>query len=368
MSAAPLLFPNLGAEEGAGWRRMERHPRVRDVARLWGALFPADARIASGADALDRALAAVFAAEAERPALDFCAPGRALVPWLATEEAAALARREGVPLASPDPALVKTVHDKAFALERARARGLLPPEIAETAFALAPAELADPDTVRCRVEAAVARWPAPLGERFALKPRLGTSGRGRLMGRAGRLDPAALRGALARLRMRGGCVVEPWLARSADLSVQLLVAGPAEVRVLGTFAQVLTVAGVPLGHRGRIGADCAAESTSPWDGELRSAALALARDAAAAGFRGPCGVDAFVFTGAEGHERLRPVVELNARFTTGTVAAGWIARALRARVLRPGSAFYLGADPATFAGTRIELLAAPCASALFSDG
>jgi len=366
VNGAALLFPNLGAEEGEGWRRTARHPRVRDAARLWCALFPEDARVVGAAVPLDRELAAPFARDAGRPALAFCKPGRALVPWLASEEAAALARGEGVPLAGPGPAVVGSVHDKAFALEQARAHRLLPPEIADTAFALAPDELAEADTARCRIERAVARWPAPLRERFALKPRLGTSGRGRLLGRAGRLDPAALAGALARLRGRGGCVVEPWLARSADFSAQLFVEGPGHVRVLGSFAQLLTPAGLPLGHRGRIGAGGGPESGSPWDAELRAGALELAGAAAAAGFRGACGVDAFAFAGADGRPRLRAVVELNARFTAGTTAAGWLARALRAELLQPGAEFYLGVAPAPLAAERIELLAAPCESALFA--
>jgi len=367
VSGVAFLFPNLGAEEGDGWRRMARHPRVRDAARLWCALFPEDARVVGAAGPLDCELAAPFGRDAGRAALDFCEPGHVLVPWLASEEAAGLARSEGVALAGPGPAVVGSVHDKAFALEQARARGLLPAEIADTAFALSPDELAEADTARCRIERAVARWPAPLGERFALKPRLGTSGRGRLLGRAGRLDPAALTGALARLRARGGCVVEPWLPRSADLSAQLFVAGPGQVRVLGTFAQLLTPAGVPLGHRGRVGAGGGPESGSPWDEELRAGAVELAGAAAGAGFRGACGVDAFAFAGADGRPRLRAVVELNARFTAGTTAAGWLARALRAELLQPGAEFYLGVTPAPLAAARVELLAAPCESALFAS-
>ncbi|HXZ84955.1 MAG TPA: DUF455 family protein, partial [Myxococcota bacterium] len=291
VSARTLLFPNLGAEEGEAWRRMAAYPRVRDAARLWCALFPADARAVGGEEPLDAALAARFAPEAGRAALDFCAAPGALVPWLATEEAAALAQREGVALAGPSPVVVAAVHDKAFALERARARGLLAAEIADTAFVLGPDELAEVHTVRCRIEGAVARWPAPLAERFVLKPRLATSGRGRLAARGGRIDPDTLRAALPRLRARGGCVVEPWFARSADLSAQLHVAGPGEIRVLGSFAQLLTASGVPLGHRGRIDRDGLARSGLPWDAELRAAALALAADAARAGFRGACGVD-----------------------------------------------------------------------------
>jgi hypothetical protein len=354
VSGRLVLFANLGAEEGEGWRRMAAHPSVREAARLWRCLFPAQ-----------EPLAGAFARDGERAALDVFAGASGLVPWLVTREAASLAAGEGIALFGPPAELVARVHDKAFALERARALGLLPPELADCAFALGPEELADADTVRCRIERAVARWPAALARRFVLKPRLGTSGRGRLAGREGGIDGDALRGALGRLRERGGCVVEPWLERTVDLSAQLFAVGPEDVRVLGTFAQVLTPQGVPVAHRARVGPDGAAVSGSAWDGELRAAALAVARAAAAEGYTGACGVDAFAFRGADGRERFRAVVELNARFTTGTSAAGWVARAVRAGLAAPGAELQLGAVPPPFPAERSALFAVPGASALF---
>jgi hypothetical protein len=355
VSDSPVLFANLGAEEGEGWRRLAAHPRVRAAARLWAALFPAGAARADGLGARAE-LPGALERDAQRAALEPCeSPG--LVPWLSTPEAEAAARLARVPLASAPPRVVAAVHDKAFALEVARGAGLLPPEVAETAFALAPEELGAADTVRCRIEAEVERWPAELREEFVLKPRLGTSGRGRLTGRDGRLDPESLRGNLPRFRERGGCVVEPWLERAADLSAQLWIRGPGDVRLLGTLGQVLTPAGVPLGHCGVVAPDGAIASGSPWDAELRAAAIALAEAAAAAGYTGPCGLDAFTYRGADGRERFRAVVEWNARFTSGTSALGVLARARRAGWLDGVGAFALGTARPDFAARRIELFA-----------
>ncbi|MGH9887747.1 MAG: hypothetical protein ACREBE_19605, partial [bacterium] len=270
MTGEPLLFANLGAEEEGAWRRMADHPRVRSVARLWAALFPAGARLLGpGSEALPQ-LAGALASGASEPAFPFCAPGRVLVPWLATREAEALARAEALPLAATPADVTRRVHDKAFAHEAARAAGLVPAALSETTLALSPDELADADAVRCRIEAAVARWPAALRERFALKPRLGTSGRGRLIGVAGTLDGGSLGRALERLRASGGVLVEPWLERTLDLSAQLHVVAPDDVRVLGTLRQVLTPHGGPLGHVGRISADGAIDSGSRGDAELRA--------------------------------------------------------------------------------------------------
>jgi hypothetical protein len=67
-------------------------------------------------------------------------------------------------------------------------------------------------------------------------------------------------------------------------------------------------------------------SGAGFDDALIAAASEIARAAHAAGYYGPCGVDAFTFR-RDGEKILRPIVELNARFTTGTVAIGLLRRA-----------------------------------------
>ena len=87
----------------------------------------------------------------------------------------------------------------------------------------------------------------------------------------------------------------------------------------------------------------------------------VAEAAAAAGYHGPCGVDAFAFRGPGGESTLRSVVELNARFTMGTVALGLLRRACAAGVLAGPAAwcFTLRSPPGpwdaarSFAGVRV---------------
>ena len=345
MTGETLLFANLGAEEQGAWRRMGDHPRVRAVARLWAALFPASARlIGFGAPPAPR-LAGALASGADLSAFPFCAAGPALVPWLATREAEQLACAEGVAYTATPADVVRRVHDKAFAHAAAVAAALVPAALLGTTLVLEPDELEDTDAVRCRIEAAIASWPAERRGPFVVKPRLGTSGRGRLAGRAGQIDSTQLGRALERLRASGGALVEPWLERTLDLSAQLYVADPDDVRVLGTLRQVVTSGGGPTGHAGRLHGDGVVDSGTPWDSELRAAAVTLGRAAARSGFRGACGLDAFVFRADDGTEILRPVVELNARFTVGTVALGHLARAERAGLAGGARAFYFGFPP-----------------------
>jgi hypothetical protein len=321
-----MVLANVGAEEGFEVAAAE--PRAATIARLFTSLFEGEP---------------VF------PWLAL-APGTAAA-WLPTEAARRAAEARGARLAGPDPAVVARVHDKAFAHAVAEREGLVPPALAGLVAVLEPAELSDPQAALARVEAYAAQLPAWTEGRFTAKPRLGTSGRGRGGGCAGTRDRKALAGGLARLARRGGALLEPWLARRADYSTQLHVDPDGPVLLLGTLVQVVAPSGVPLGLRGSVDARGRVSSGAKCDAALREAAVAVAEAARGEGFSGPCGVDAFLFTGPGGTPLLRPVVELNARFTLGTLALAAVRRALpllRERLgLAPGRSvhFFFGLGP-----------------------
>lgn len=327
MSGSPVLFPNLGAEEGDGWRRAYSLPKVRETAAWWCTLFRRDSTCIGVPLAASRSLPRELEEDADRAAFSFLENGGSLVPWLSTHEAAKLAEAEGLELAAATPEVVLQVHDKAFALRVAEREGLVPAEL-EGAI-----EIIEPEVLR-HPEEALQRIQRIRAKGLVLKPRFGSSGRGRV-----RADAAEARGALDRLAARGGCVVEPWLERTEDLSAQLWIAPGGEFRILGTLRQELTPYGVWSAHAGVVDAAGAVSSSSYHDEGLRSAAACLARAAAKAGFHGICGLDAFVFRSAGGAEVLRPVVEFNARFTVGTISIGLVERALRCGTLRPPARF-----------------------------
>lgn len=302
--AGPRLLANLGAEEGAAATRALAAPGPRALAALWRALF-------------------------DEPRAFAWLPSAGLVAWLNTDAAEARARELGLTLFGAPAQVVRRVHDKAFAWRCALEAGLMPPALRALVAVLEPGELTAPDAAR-EISARVATWPAWARRSFVLKPRLGTSGRGRAIG--GDAHDARWQRALPRLAERGGALLEPWLERRFDASVQLFIAPSGEVELLGSLAQHVTPAGAPRGHRGLLGADGVSSSGLREDVELRAAALVVARAAASAGYWGPCGVDAFGYRDPEsGSELLRPVVELNARFTLGSVALGHARRALAAR-------------------------------------
>ncbi len=309
--SGPALLPNLGGEEGGDPPRSSEAARAT-VEALWRDLFE-DPPLLPGWDSIEAAA------------------------WWNSPEAEGWAGDQGLALYGPRAEVAARVHDKAFTLALARDEGMLPVPF-DGSIAFDPAELEDGPAFVAALRRAVDPLPAgALG--FTLKPRFGSSGRGRVALPAGEDPETRALGARARLAARGGAILEPWVERIADYSTQLQV-GAEGVTLLATLEQCTTPAGLVLGHRGRVdsrgrvtcGADC--------DEALSEAALPLALAMAETGFECVCIVDAFRYRSPDG-ERLRPLVECNARFTVGLLAMGQVRRALPALRER------LGVEPGT---------------------
>jgi len=353
MAGDVLLIPNFGAEEGAGWDAPAYRPVgevatsaqpareivQRSATRLWQSLFASGSRCLGESEASGDAFwpkglgvrnpHAVFAW------LDVydCA-----VAWLNTPAARQFARESDRRLFGADPAIVREVHDKAFAHRVAVEERMSPACLAPCIAVLEPADLRDSAAAVQEIEAKLAQWPSWTAGRFTLKPRFGTSGRGRVAGNAGRVVAAS--GGFARLAESGGALLEPWLKRTCDLSAQLWIGSDRQIVLLGTTELLVEGSGLYRGHRGFVDRKGRVTSGNRYDEALREAAVAVARAAAAAGYHGPCGVDAFAFEREPGQIELRPIVEFNARFTLGIIAIGLLRRALgeirRELSLEPG--------------------------------
>ncbi len=154
----------------------------------------------------------------------------------------------------------------------------------------------------------------------------------------------------------GGLVIEPWLERLADFSVQVEVGG----RAGGTTATALVgYAGLRADLRGQFVSNWAEPAfhrrppTAVWrafegrpdigvrlhesfEGLIDELGRALQR----AGHEGPAGIDALVYRDSEGRARLKPVVEVNPRHTFGRLTLSWMRHAAQGtrgvlRVLGP---------------------------------
>ena len=325
MSAAQAFVANVGAEESEDG---PLSPAAQSVARLFALLFPTSAREIR-ADAQAPATAPWPRALGEPPPESAFAwlddtPSHA---WLLTGNARDLLNDAGYPLVTPTPETVRRVHDKAFTRRQAALHDLEPECLRGLSAVLEPEELLAPDSLIASLHHRLEAWPDWTGGRFTLKPRLSTSGRGRVPGQRGKLDDPSLRNALPRLARRGGAVLEPWLERAQDLSVQFFVAPGGEITLVACFEQRMGKSGVYLGHLGDFDARARITSGNRHESALVESGMLLARAAHDEGFHGPCGVDAFSFHGPHGLE-FYGCVEFNARFTMGTLAAGLLRRTL----------------------------------------
>jgi len=329
-----FTIANIGAEEAPGGAA---RGAATTVARLWSLLFPRDACALPDGEPRGTDWPEAFLPSASEAAYRWIRSDAAHA-WLNTAEARAMAENAGVELAGAAPEVVRAVHDKAFAHHASEQAGLVPRVLRGLVTPLAPDALRDGAAAARQIRERVAAWPDWTRGRFTLKPRLGASGRGRVPGLLDDLDTDVLARALPRLAERGGAMLEPWLERTIDLSAQLYIAPDGTVTLLGTLELLVTPSGVYRGHRARIDHRLRIASGSAHDDSLLEAALILARAAHAAGYHGPCGVDAFAFAAGD-RVVLRPAVELNARFTMGTIVAGLMRR------LRPRLRARLPAEP-----------------------
>lgn len=317
-----ILLPNLAAEEGLPWRAQVHDPVCQRTARLWKRLFPTSSRILRiSSDGNSPELG-----RGDEPAIVGLPAADAGVPWLATESAWKDLESAGLVPWGPTPEVVSRVHDKAFARRTASRLGLDPSPAGDIFEVFEAADLVDPSRVVGRIRSVLERWPAWARRSWTLKPRLGCSGRGRVPGFGYQIESPQFRGSLPRFADRGGAILEPFLDRTLDVSAQYFVHGTDRVELLGTLRQDLTVSGSYLGHEGVVQNGTIRAGTE-FDDELARTSRTLVEVAAKEGFVGPCGVDAFAHR-LGNDVPFRPCVELNARFTLGTIVIGLIRRAM----------------------------------------
>ena len=334
------LLPNLGAEEGDDWRAFEREPHVRVAAQLWSHLFSRSTRLRYPAASPKDPWRSERCEDRWPPALG-PVPEQPVFPWLEESEGPtawlnttslerAATEALGRAPSGPPADAIAAIHDKAFAVDSARELGLLSHHIEPLIHVLDPESLRSPDTLIHGLDALLSDWPDWTGGNFTLKPRLGSSGRGRVAGRL-TAETKAVRGALPRLADRGGAIFEPWLERLCDLSVVIHVPQPNSSQMLptllGSLEMLTTPSGVFRGHFGEVDSRGRVFSGHRDDEVLRANAAAVAQLASHRGYFGPCGIDAFTYLEPDG-EALRGLVEFNARTTMGLVTIGLVRRAL----------------------------------------
>ena len=177
---------------------------------------------------------------------------------------------------------------------------------------------------------------------WVLKAPFSASGRLRVRGRDRDLAPDIATRIERLLARFGPLCFEPWMERLVDLGCLGMIEDAGTWRILPPHRLETDHAGVFRG----IAVDPDASWLAPGEREqVAAAATGAARALAQAGYRGPFGIDGFVYR-RNGERSLQPMCEINARLSFGFVAHA-LAERLGCAALRlcVGTAIPARADP-----------------------
>ncbi|MBI3861874.1 MAG: hypothetical protein HY290_08250 [Planctomycetia bacterium] len=227
-----------------------------------------------------------------------------LVPWGWTESLLRRAKEHGWTAAAPPADVVCRVNSREFrfGLERDWNIGLEQAAIARS--------LNDLDAV------VASSGENPRG--WLLKANYGMSGREAMRGRGRNLEGNIHNWAVKRLASNGPIIFEPIVERIAEAGIQLEIPSNGAPRLMGVTPLLVDTSGVYRGSR----FGCLPEEIACWQPAV-DVALRAALELQRLGYFGPLGIDAMLYRDAAGEVRLRPLQDLNARWTMGRLALGF---------------------------------------------
>lgn len=159
-----------------------------------------------------------------------------------------------------------------------------------------------------RVDALRGPWVA--------KANQGMSGRERILGHGSPTD-AQYQWVQRRLLL-GPVIVEPWVTRLEEAGIQWHIPQSGPVELMGIVPLFVDRSGQYRGSeftRADPGQNWWTEATDV----TRRAVECLQRE----GYFGPVGIDAMLYLSESGARRIRPLQDINARWTMGRLALGW---------------------------------------------
>lgn len=157
-------------------------------------------------------------------------------------------------------------------------------------------------------------------EAWVIKSEFGMAARERILGRGPRLETSQIAWLEKRFRAGQAVFLEPWVQAVAEAGLQFDI--PAEMqnapRFLGIAPMITDPSGVYRGSR----FDPAGEIVHDWS-RAKTIGDAVARQVQELGYFGPLGLDAMWYRDRDGGVKLRPLQDLNARWTMGRLSLGF---------------------------------------------
>ena len=174
-------------------------------------------------------------------------------------------------------------------------------------------------------------------ERWVVKALFSMSARERILGR-GPATAAEMNWIRRRILAQGVVFLEPWVERIEEIGMQFDVPATGSPRLMGVTPMRVDERGQYAGsmfsqdHSQDHSEDHPEDqpgnsSDSQWDHHDWAAAITVGLRAAetlqAQGYFGPLGIDAMSYRDSTGARQIRPLQDINARWTMGRLSLGW---------------------------------------------
>ncbi len=226
-----------------------------------------------------------------------------LCPWGWSESVARWARERKLSMDPPRLEAVRSANSRRFSFGLEQELGIALPK-ASAVFSL--------EELQSAVKAFALR------ERWVLKSEFGMSARERVLGQGPEVPPNSSAWAKKRLRSGQALFLEPWVTSLAEAGLQFEVPKTEAPVFLGLTPMFTDAVGAYRGSR----FDPAAETDPGWSDAIHIGHT-VARRVQKLGYFGPLGIDAMWYRDTDGTAKLRPVQDVNARWTMGRLSLGF---------------------------------------------
>lgn len=167
-----------------------------------------------------------------------------------------------------------------------------------------------------------------LDAQWVVKAEFGMSARERILGR-GPASEANLNWIQRRISSHGAVFFEPWVDRIEEIGIQIDIPQRGQPQLIGVTPMLVDERGQYAGSHFSHGTLEGMVPQDHWD-QAVDVALRAAEHLQSFGYFGPLGIDAMSYRDDQGMQRIRPLQDINGRWTMGRLSLGL------KRLLKPG--------------------------------